>query len=391
VFGRLAYKASIRKAVLSVNYFSLLVLKIKVRLQQSWRMQPMAAFAMGKFYSALGYKVILFTKLHPIYADFSFSQPIKGYRYIFFHPGWVSNAWGKRLLALASVLHADAANVQEKTFDFKGKILIECEGAAQAKWMEDARVSHVIFQSRYAASRNKHTGGLSVVYPAFPGPKKSKTALAQHKTITLLTVGYGCLIKGYDVSFAIFQALKQKGYRIKLIIAGKSEHNFSLYPEGTQKAFDAGNYGAIEDYARLFDDLEIRPFYREELFRDVYPKTFALLHFARMETFGYSILEAMSYGIPVISVNFKAIPEMVAHGVNGYLCNPFDWDGVGEIDEYKMNEPQWAAHCIREGAQYLEALLTNPDLYQQMRIAAYSKSKEFSCEARKNKLVPLLK
>ena len=39
-----------------------------------------------------------------------------------------------------------------------------------------------------------------------------------------------------------------------------------------------------------------------------------------------SILEAMSYGYPILASNVAGIPEMVEHGVNGLLFNPGDLD-----------------------------------------------------------------
>jgi len=39
-----------------------------------------------------------------------------------------------------------------------------------------------------------------------------------------------------------------------------------------------------------------------------------------------SILEAMSHGYPILASNVAGIPEMVEHGVNGFLFNPGDLD-----------------------------------------------------------------
>jgi len=41
-----------------------------------------------------------------------------------------------------------------------------------------------------------------------------------------------------------------------------------------------------------------------------------------------SILEAMSYGYPVLATNVAGIPEMVEHGVNGFLFTPGDIDAL---------------------------------------------------------------
>lgn len=45
-----------------------------------------------------------------------------------------------------------------------------------------------------------------------------------------------------------------------------------------------------------------------------------------IETQGIVILEAMAAGLPVLGVNKLAVPEVVLHGKNGYISEPFDVD-----------------------------------------------------------------
>jgi glycosyltransferase involved in cell wall biosynthesis len=44
----------------------------------------------------------------------------------------------------------------------------------------------------------------------------------------------------------------------------------------------------------------------------------------------YVILEAMAVGLPIISTNIGCIPEMVENGVNGFLIEPGDVEGLAE-------------------------------------------------------------
>jgi glycosyltransferase involved in cell wall biosynthesis len=48
---------------------------------------------------------------------------------------------------------------------------------------------------------------------------------------------------------------------------------------------------------------------------------------SRREGFGYSILEGMACGKPIVSSNGSSIPELVQHGKGGYLC------AVGSVDQ----------------------------------------------------------
>ena len=67
---------------------------------------------------------------------------------------------------------------------------------------------------------------------------------------------------------------------------------------------------------------------REELMSEVYPETDIFVLPTYLETFGMAILEAMAFGIPVVSTNRFAIPEIVEDGVSGLLIDTkrFDCD-----------------------------------------------------------------
>jgi len=60
---------------------------------------------------------------------------------------------------------------------------------------------------------------------------------------------------------------------------------------------------------------------REQLMTEVYPNTDIYVLPTYVETFGMAILEAMAFGIPVISTNHFAIPEMIQDGVSGVLID----------------------------------------------------------------------
>jgi 1,2-diacylglycerol 3-alpha-glucosyltransferase len=59
-----------------------------------------------------------------------------------------------------------------------------------------------------------------------------------------------------------------------------------------------------------------------------------------METQGLTILEAMSCGLPVVGVKKYAIPDLVMHGINGYIAKPFDEKQIKDYIKKFIDHPR---------------------------------------------------
>jgi len=81
------------------------------------------------------------------------------------------------------------------------------------------------------------------------------------------------------------------------------------------------------------------------------------------ESFGLAALEAMACEVPVISSNIGGLPEVIQHGVNGFL------EDVGDVQAM-------AAHGI--------SLLSNERMLQQFREFAFKRANDFKID----KVVP---
>lgn len=78
---------------------------------------------------------------------------------------------------------------------------------------------------------------------------------------------------------------------------------------------------------------------------------------SRTETFGNVVLEAMASGLPVIGVNSGGVTDIIEHGVNGFLADP------GNSSEI---------------ARYLDLLIDNSRLRQEISVNAHRSSKKWS-------------
>ncbi len=86
---------------------------------------------------------------------------------------------------------------------------------------------------------------------------------------------------------------------------------------------------------------------------------------SEQESFGLAALEAMACEVPVVASNVGGLPEVIAHGVTGFLHEPDDLDGM-------------AASAV--------ALLADSALHQRVAKAACTRVREEFCV---NRVVPM--
>ncbi|MBO0958175.1 N-acetyl-alpha-D-glucosaminyl L-malate synthase BshA [Neobacillus sp. MM2021_6] len=69
---------------------------------------------------------------------------------------------------------------------------------------------------------------------------------------------------------------------------------------------------------------------KQENLEELYSISDLKLLLSEKESFGLVALEAMACGVPCIGTNVGGIPEVIQHGVNGYICEVSD---IGDIAE----------------------------------------------------------
>jgi len=141
---------------------------------------------------------------------------------------------------------------------------------------------------------------LEVVYPAVPLPKTKRKK--KRNKITILYVARYFWIKGGLVALETLRRLKKK-YDIL-------EYFISDVPKEVRKDYSDINIVGLVSQKRLFT------YY--------YPNSDIFLYPSFIDTFGFSILEAMSFGLPVVTVNTpktKSRKEIIKDGKHGFMIN----------------------------------------------------------------------
>lgn len=163
----------------------------------------------------------------------------------------------------------------------------------------------VVVWSEWAKNGYKNDGvdpsKIRVIPPAFKtSPNKIK-----HDTTNILFLGRDYHRKGGDVALKVFENLKRSFDGIRMTFVGKITDMEMLEKVRRDKKISYFEYVS-----------------KKELHEKIFPTSDIFLLPTVAEAYGMSIVEALSKGIPVISSNISAIPEVVEDGVSGYLAAP---------------------------------------------------------------------
>ena len=111
---------------------------------------------------------------------------------------------------------------------------------------------------------------------------------------------------------------------------------------------------------------------REVLMSEVYPDTDIFLMPSYVEAFGMAIVEAMAFGIPVISTNYFAIPEIIEDGVSGLLIDTRRFDCERMFSGYVVRDipAEFRAYMTDAVFTRLSRLIESLELRRSIGLAA---------------------
>ena len=79
---------------------------------------------------------------------------------------------------------------------------------------------------------------------------------------------------------------------------------------------------------------------------------------SRVEPFGIVFVEALAHGLPVVSTNIGALPDIVQHDSTGYLNEPGDVEAIARSLELLLGDPERCRQRGETGRVYVRARYT---------------------------------
>jgi len=170
----------------------------------------------------------------------------------------------------------------------------------------------------------------------------------------------------------IAQFIPRKGHHVLLdavpaVLARHPEARFLLFGHGPlQREIGARiRREGLEAAVRL-------PGFRVDLPR-ILPALDLVVHPAAREGLGVALLQAAACGVPIVAGAAGGIPEIVRHGVNGWLVAPADAAGFAERINALLDDPDQAAAFGRAGRRLVRREFTiaamaagNLDVYRRV-------------------------
>jgi colanic acid/amylovoran biosynthesis glycosyltransferase len=152
--------------------------------------------------------------------------------------------------------------------------------------------------------------------------------------IVIMSVGRLVPVKGFAVLLRASRWLLDQGFSHKVKIYGDGPERKRLEElikvmslEGTVELM--GYVSPVNVRAALVDS-------------DLFVLASVLDPIEKMEGTPVSLMEAMAVGVPVISTNLGGIPELIEHGISGYLAVPDDHKSLAEaiLRLYRLSESE---------------------------------------------------
>ncbi|MEB3217800.1 MAG: glycosyltransferase family 4 protein [Nostocales cyanobacterium 94392] len=219
------------------------------------------------------------------------------------------------------------------------------------KYIEQFRLSFadlIVTSSEYSKSEIVSVGiNPESVHVLSPGLDREKFQLPQERKLfenkdskKILCVGNYVPRKGIVYLIEAFAQIERQDFTLHLV--GNRKNNSSYY----NQLNNAVNKLNLTDCVVFHDGAD------QDNIKQLYASSDIFVLPSFQETFGIVFLEAMHYGLPIITTNVTAMPELVEDGKNGLLVPPGDSQAL---------------------AQAISKLIENPDLIEQMGAAGRKK------------------
>jgi glycosyltransferase involved in cell wall biosynthesis len=205
---------------------------------------------------------------------------------------------------------------------------------------------------------------VTVVHPNIEAKEASHTYLGGQLIVTF--VGNHFARKGGIVALRMAKLAQQRNLPIRFQIISSLQYARGIYTDHQ----DASVYGPDLEALNLPNVKLMGHLPNVEVMEQMGKSHFLLLPTLH-DTYGYSMLESMSMGVPVIATATAAIPEIVRDGDNGFLL-PLDVNSIGDWAHLANMPVPWPvydetfANLAEVAISKLETVIDSPATWERL-------------------------
>jgi len=239
------------------------------------------------------------------------------------------------------------------------KILCHCEATRQAFF--------------HFLDCEKFKDKIEVLYPSSHISSYKKKSHKKIRILAIMSIFYGKA--GLQV-LEVFSRIQKKYPNVEFWIRAD-------FPEELKKKFKLKNVKYMGYFGNIVP--------REQLLKEVYSQCDILFYPTLTDSFGYSLIDAMTIKLPIVSTNLYAVPEIVRDGENGLIVKIPGYhlnEGYVQLFQWRKMKGKIEKKFVKDCYNVLVKLIKNKHLREKMGQAGFERMSkgDLSIMARNKKL-----
>lgn len=165
--------------------------------------------------------------------------------------------------------------------------------------------------------------------------------------------------KGVEYLVEVAKILKDKGKEVKIDVVGSMSSIHSQYINYLKELII--KYG-LEDNIKLLGRVD------DELLKREYETSYGFIFPSLHEGYGMVLVEAMRYGLPIVTFNNSAMPYTVKDGYNGFVVENKNCEQMSDAILKLSEDNKIYAAFHKNAYDYVRDIQTQEEMKKEMRL-----------------------
>ena len=195
-------------------------------------------------------------------------------------------------------------------------------------------------------------GHVHLIYNSLTIPVLGHCPVRMASPVRLLAVGRFDVTKGFEYLLEACKLLREQGFAFQLTLVGGGGHSLGLGHVGPKLLALRRQWG-LEEVVHMQGLLSHEELGRVFLEHDIFVAPCIVHHSGRRDGIPNTVIEALAYGMPVVSTRVNGIPEVVRHEETGLLVEEKDAAALAAALRRMAAQPEEARRMGERGRQWV--------------------------------------